>query len=310
MSIFDRLRGGLSKTRGGFTSKIGALLTGRRISEELFEELEEALIEADMGVQTSMNLIMRLRDRNKQEKFRDGDALKAALIDEIKAILAKGEKLLTFEKGTLQVLLVTGVNGVGKTTTIGKLAHRLHSDGYRVLLCAADTFRAAAADQLELWAKRANVDIVRHNEGADPGAVVFDGIQAAKARKADVLIVDTAGRLHNKSNLMAELGKIRRIIDRELPGGDVRSLLVLDASTGQNGISQAHNFGEIVDLDGIVLTKIDGTAKGGIIVGIIDELEIPVSLIGIGEGMEDLRDFEANAFADALFADKEEEANG
>lgn len=303
MSIFDKLKGGLAKTRGDFTAKIGGLLKGRRVSEELFDELEEALIEADLGVLTSLNLITRLRVRAEKERFKDGEALQAALLEEIEKILRRGEKPLSLAKGTLQVLLVTGVNGVGKTTTIGKLAHRLHGDGYRVVLCAADTFRAAAADQLALWAKRANVDIVRHGEGADPGAVVFDGLQAAKARQADVLIIDTAGRLHNKSNLMAELGKIQRIIERELPDGDVRALLVLDASTGQNGISQAHNFSDIVDLDSIVLTKIDGTAKGGIIVGIIDELNIPVSLIGIGEGIDDLRDFDCAAFAQALFAE-------
>ncbi|MEG1335636.1 MAG: signal recognition particle-docking protein FtsY, partial [Clostridiales bacterium] len=202
----------------------------------------------------------------------------------------------------------TGVNGVGKTTSIGKMAARFKNDGYKVLLCAADTFRAAAAEQLELWSKKADVEIVRHAEGADPGAVVFDGIQAAKSRNSDILLIDTAGRLQNKNNLMAELGKIKRILDKELPDVPVESLLTLDASTGQNAINQAKAFKEIVDINGIILTKIDGTAKGGIIVGIIDEMKIPVRYVGVGEGIEDLQDFDADAFGKALFSGEKEES--
>lgn len=301
MGLFDRLKSGLGKTRGGFTSRIGSLLTGRKIDEDLFDELEEALIEADLGISTAMKLMDTLRDRVEAEKIKDSDKLKDILIEEIETILAEGQKPLTVEKGTLKVVLVTGVNGVGKTTTIGKMAAKYKNEGYKVILCAGDTFRAAAAEQLSMWAQRTGVDIVKHGEGADPGAVVFDGIQAAKSRKADVLLIDTAGRLQNKNNLMAELSKINKIIDRELPGSPKESLIVLDASTGQNAISQAHSFGEIADLTGIILTKIDGTAKGGIIVGIIDEMHLPVYFVGVGEQVEDLQDFDAASFASALF---------
>ncbi|MGM9567349.1 MAG: signal recognition particle-docking protein FtsY [Clostridia bacterium] len=301
MGLFDRLKSGLGKTRGGFTSRIGSLLTGRKIDEDLFDELEEALIEADLGISTAMKLMDTLRDRVEEEKIKDSDKLKDILIEEIETILAEGQKPLELEKGTLKVVLVTGVNGVGKTTTIGKMAAKYKNEGYKVILCAGDTFRAAAAEQLSMWAQRTGVDIVKHGEGADPGAVVFDGIQAAKSRKADVLLIDTAGRLQNKNNLMAELSKINKIIDRELPGSPKESLIVLDASTGQNAISQAHSFGEIADLTGIILTKIDGTAKGGIIVGIIDEMHLPVYFVGVGEQVEDLQDFDAASFASALF---------
>lgn len=308
MGLFDRLKSGLGKTRGGFTGKITNLLTGRKIDEDLFDELEEALIEADLGISTSMNLMDTLRDRVKAEKIKESERLKEVLVEEIAAILNEGQKPLDLEKGTLKVVLVTGVNGVGKTTTIGKMAARYKAEGYKVLLCAADTFRAAAAEQLAMWADRTDVDIVKHGEGADPGAVVFDGIQAAKSRKADVLLIDTAGRLQNKNNLMSELGKINKIIDRELPGAPKESLLVLDASTGQNAISQAQSFGDIVDLSGIILTKIDGTAKGGIIVGIIDEMHLPVYFVGVGEQVDDLQDFDAASFAAALFDNEAEEA--
>ncbi|MBQ2764047.1 MAG: signal recognition particle-docking protein FtsY [Firmicutes bacterium] len=308
MGLFDRLKSGLGKTRGGFTGKITSLLTGRKIDEDLFDELEEALIEADLGISTSMNLMDTLRDRVKTEKIKESERLKEVLVEEIAAILNEGQKPLELEKGTLKVVLVTGVNGVGKTTTIGKMAARYKAEGYKVLLCAADTFRAAAAEQLSMWAQRTGVDIVKHGEGADPGAVVFDGIQAAKSRKADVLLIDTAGRLQNKNNLMSELGKINKIIDRELPDSPKESLLVLDASTGQNAISQAQSFGDIVDLSGIILTKIDGTAKGGIIVGIIDEMHLPVYFVGVGEQVDDLQDFDAASFAAALFANEAEEA--
>ena len=307
MGLFDRLKSGLGKTRGGFTGKITSLLTGRKIDEDLFDELEEALIEADLGISTAMNLMDTLRDRVKAEKIKESERLKPILVEEIESILNEGQKPLTLEKGNLKVILVTGVNGVGKTTTIGKMAARYKNDGYKVLLCAADTFRAAAAEQLSMWAERTGVDIVKHGEGADPGAVVFDGIQAAKSRKADVLLIDTAGRLQNKNNLMAELSKINKIIARELPDAPKESLLVLDASTGQNAISQAHSFGEIVDLTGIILTKIDGTAKGGIIVGIIDEMHLPVYFVGVGEQVDDLQDFDASSFTLALFPEDAEE---
>lgn len=310
MGLFDKLKSGLGKTRGGFSSRIGSLLTGRKIDEDLFDELEEALIEADLGISTAMNLMDKIRERVKAEKIRESEALKGALVEEIDAILQKGQQPLVLEKGSLKVILVTGVNGVGKTTTIGKMAAKYKQDGYKVVLCAGDTFRAAAAEQLTMWAQRTGVDIVKHGEGADPGAVVFDGIQAAKARHADVLLIDTAGRLQNKNNLMAELSKINKIIARELPDAPRESLLVLDASTGQNAISQAHSFGEIVDLTGIILTKIDGTAKGGIIVGIIDEMELPVYFVGVGEGVEDLQDFDAASFASALFAREETTEEG
>ena len=307
MGLFDRLKSGLGKTRGGFTSRIGSLLTGRKIDEDLFDELEEALIEADLGISTAMKLMDTLRDRVEAEKIKDSDKLKDILVEEIEAILAECQKPLAMEKGTLKVVLVTGVNGVGKTTTIGKMAAKYKNEGLKVILCAGDTFRAAAAEQLAMWAQRTDVDIVKHGEGADPGAVVFDGIQAAKSRKADVLLIDTAGRLQNKNNLMAELSKINKIIDRELPDSPKESLLVLDASTGQNAISQAHSFGEIADLTGIILTKIDGTAKGGIIVGIIDEMHLPVYFVGVGEQVEDLQDFEASSFATALFDNGEKQ---
>lgn len=307
MGLFDRLKSGLGKTRGGFAGKITGLLTGRKIDEELFEELEEALIEADLGISTSMNLMDTLRERVKKEKIKESECLREALVEELESILKEGQKLLEPEKGSLTVILVTGVNGVGKTTTIGKMAARYRAAGYKVLLCAADTFRAAAAEQLSMWAERTGVDIVKHGEGADPGAVVFDGIQAAKSRKSDILLIDTAGRLQNKNNLMAELSKINKIIDREIPGAPKESLLVLDASTGQNAISQAHSFGDIIDLSGIILTKIDGTAKGGIIVGIIDEMRLPVYFVGVGEQVDDLQDFDASSFAAALFDYESEE---
>lgn len=307
MGLFDKLKSGLGKTRGGFSGKIGSILSGRKIDEDLFDELEEALIGADLGISTAMTIMDKLRDRVFEEKIKDAETLKSALNEEIAAILKEGQKPLELNKGELKVVLVTGVNGVGKTTTIGKMAAKYKADGYKVILCAADTFRAAAAEQLTMWANRTGVDIVKHGEGADPGAVVFDGIQAAKNRGADILLIDTAGRLQNKNNLMAELGKINRIIDRELPDAPKEALLVLDASMGQNAISQAHSFGDIVELSGIILTKIDGTAKGGIIVGIIDEMKLPVYFVGVGEGVDDLQSFDAEAFAAALFTEEDTE---
>ena len=268
--------------------------------EAFFEELEEALILADVGVSTAAEAVERLRKRMKQERISGQEPVKEAL----REILAE---LLTVEDGGLHlstrpsVVLVIGVNGVGKTTSIGKLAHRLMGEGKRVLLCAADTFRAAAADQLEIWAGRAGCEIVRQHEGADPGAVLFDALQAAKARGVDVVICDTAGRLHNKANLMAELHKLRKIIDRETPGADLEVLLVLDATTGQNGLIQARQFQETAGCTGIILTKLDGTAKGGIVVAIARELGVPVKLVGLGEGIDDLQPFDAREYVNALF---------
>ena len=268
--------------------------------EAFFEELEEALILADVGVSTAAEAVERLRKRMKQERISGQESVKETL----REILAE---LLTVEDSGLHlstrpsVVLVIGVNGVGKTTSIGKLAHRLMGEGKRVLLCAADTFRAAAADQLEIWAGRAGCEIVRQHEGADPGAVLFDALQAAKARGVDVVICDTAGRLHNKANLMAELHKLRKIIDRETPGADLEVLLVLDATTGQNGLIQARQFQETAGCTGIILTKLDGTAKGGIVVAIARELGVPVKLVGLGEGIDDLQPFDAREYVNALF---------
>lgn len=268
-------------------------------NEEFYEELEESMILADMGVETSCKAVELLRERVKEEKLRDAEEIRNALKDILVQMLNVGDTALKL--GTRpSVVLVIGVNGVGKTTTIGKLAHALSAQGKKVLLCAADTFRAAAADQLEIWANRSGVDIVRQHEGADPASVVYDAISAAKARGTDVILCDTAGRLHNKANLMNELGKISRIIDRELPDADKEVLLVLDGTTGQNGLMQAKQFKEIAGVTAIALTKLDGTAKGGIVVAVADALQIPVKYIGVGEQMDDLMPFDAQAFIDAL----------
>ena len=306
MGLFDRLHGGLSKTRVGFGTKVLDLLMGRHVDEEMFEELEEALILADIGVSTACELVDSLRQRARNEKIKEGAALQAALIEEITSLLEEtgdGETGLSLAEGKLNIVLLMGVNGAGKTTTIGKIALREKASGKKVILAAADTFRAAAADQLAVWAQRADCDIIRQNEGGDPGAVVFDACRAAIARKADLLLVDTAGRLQNKANLMSELGKICKIIEREAPEAARQTLLVLDSTTGQNAISQAKLFGEVAKLDGLVLTKLDGTAKGGVVIGIGRETGLPVRLIGVGEGIEDLQDFNAYAFAKALFAE-------
>lgn len=306
MGIFDKLHGGLGKTRVGFGTKVLDLLTGRYVDEDLFEELEEALILADIGVSTSCELVDTLRGRARKEKIKESEALRAALIEEITALLEEtgdGETGLSLAEGKLNIVLLMGVNGAGKTTTIGKIAMREKAAGKKVILAAADTFRAAAADQLAVWAKRASCDIIRQNEGGDPGAVVFDACRAAIARKADLLLVDTAGRLQNKSNLMSELENISKIIDREAPEAVRQALLVLDSTTGQNAVSQAKIFGESAKLDGLVLTKLDGTAKGGVVIGIGRETGLPVRLIGVGEGIEDLQDFNAYEFAKALFTE-------
>ena len=300
MGFFEKIKNGLKKTRTAMANTFGGIFSGfSGANEEFYEELEESMILADMGVETSCKAVELLRERVKEEKLRDAEEIRNALKDILVQMLNVGDTALKL--GTRpSVVLVIGVNGVGKTTTIGKLAHALSVQGKKVLLCAADTFRAAAADQLEIWANRSGVDIVRQHEGADPASVVYDAISAAKARGTDVILCDTAGRLHNKANLMNELGKISRIIDRELPDADKEVLLVLDGTTGQNGLMQAKQFKEIAGVTAIALTKLDGTAKGGIVVAVADALQIPVKYIGVGEQMDDLMPFDARAFIDAL----------
>lgn len=302
--FFARLKEGLDKTRknilGGVDTVLGSFT---KIDEDLFEELEEALIMADMGVQTTMDIVENLRQRVKKERATDPAVIKDMLIDEIAAILQDGvEEEENLPSPT--VMLVIGVNGVGKTTTIGKLSHNFKNEGKSVLLAAADTFRAAAIDQLEVWGQRAGIEVIKHEENADPAAVVFDAVHAARNRKTDLLICDTAGRLHNKKNLMEELRKISRVIEREYPAAHKETYLVLDATTGQNALQQAKVFMEVADITGIILTKLDGTAKGGIVVAIKSELKIPVRYIGVGEGIEDLQKFHAEDFAKALFGEE------
>jgi len=301
MGFFAKLKAGLDKTRknilGGVDGVLGAFT---KIDEDLFEELEEALIMADLGVQTTMDIVENLRKRVKREHATDPSVIKDMLIDEITAILEEGAE----EEESLpdpSVLLVIGVNGVGKTTTIGKLAHNYKEEGKSVMLAAADTFRAAAIDQLEIWGERNNVPVIKQEENSDPAAVVFDAVHEARKQNADLLICDTAGRLHNKKNLMEELKKIARVIEREYPAAHKEVYLVLDATTGQNALQQAKLFKEVADITGIVLTKLDGTAKGGIVVAIKSELQIPVRYIGVGEGIHDLQKFNAAEFAGALF---------
>ena len=277
-----------------------ASMTFDKLDDEFYEELEEALILADIGASTAADTVAQLRKRVSQKLLTRADEVKDALRDILAEKLDVGDTALHVDTQP-SVVLVIGVNGVGKTTSIGKLAARLKGEGKKVLLCAGDTFRAAAADQLEIWANRAGVDIVRQHEGADPGAVLFDALQAAKARHADVVLCDTAGRLHNKQNLMNELAKLRKIIDRETPDAAKETLLVLDATTGQNGLIQARQFKETAGLTGIILTKLDGTAKGGIVIAIAQELQVPVKFVGVGEGIDDLRPFDAKEFTKELF---------
>ena len=277
-----------------------ASMTFDRLDDDFYEELEEALILADIGAATAADTVAQLRKRVSQRLMTRADEVKDALRDILAEKLDVGDPAMDLSTRP-SVVLIIGVNGVGKTTSIGKLAARLKSEGRKVLLCAGDTFRAAAADQLEIWANRAGVDIVRQHEGADPGAVLFDALQAAKARHADVVLCDTAGRLHNKQNLMNELAKLRKIIDRETPDAAEETLLVLDATTGQNGLIQARKFKETAGLTGIILTKLDGTAKGGIVIAIAQELQVPVKLVGVGEGIDDLRPFDAKEFTKELF---------
>jgi fused signal recognition particle receptor len=301
MAFFQRLKQSLTKTRGNLVDKIEGLLTGRKsIDERLYEELEEILIQADVGVDTSVRLIAELRTQVKECRVKEPAQLKTILQEIVQAALGEEQNPLN-KGGPPIVILVVGVNGTGKTTTVGKLAYRFRQNGQRVILAAADTFRAAAIDQLEVWADRADVEVIKHQEGSDSAAVVYDAVQAARARQAEVLIVDTAGRQHTKSNLMEELRKINRVLGRELPGAPHETLLILDATTGQNALVQAKVFKEATNVTGIVLTKLDGTAKGGIIIGIKDTLGIPVKFIGIGEGMEDLQSFNAREFIRALF---------
>ncbi len=300
-SLFQRLRAGLSKTRQGLADKVEALVTGRTVDEELFEDMEDLLIQADVGMPTTVALMERLRDRVKREKITEGSELRRLLQEEVADLLGTHAASLNVSEKRPAVIMVVGVNGAGKTTTIGKLAYRFKQEGAQVLLGAGDTFRAAAIDQLEIWAQRVGVDIIAHKEGADPAAVAFDALAAAKARSADVLILDTAGRLQTKTNLMKELGKVHKVLQRELDHPIDEILLVLDATTGQNALSQAKIFSESVPVSGIALTKLDGTAKGGIVMAVMQELNIPVKLIGVGEQYHDLQDFDAEEFAQALF---------
>lgn len=299
--FFDKLKNGLTKTKNNLTGRIMEVLSSYvSIDEDLYDELEEILITADIGVDTTLYIIEMLKQKIKENKIKDpnliNDCLKEVIID-----ILGSENAVLEPENTPEVLLVVGVNGVGKTTSIGKISSKLKDKGYKVLMAAADTFRAAAIDQLEIWSNRAGVDIVKHQEGSDPAAVIFDAVQASKSRNVDVLICDTAGRLHNKKNLMDELGKINRVIDREYPEASRETLLVLDATTGQNAVQQAKQFMEVCKISGIVLTKLDGTAKGGIVISIKHSLGISVKLIGVGEGIDDLQEFNANDFVEALF---------
>ena len=295
MGFFEKLKQGLTRT----ANSIGSVFTASELDNDFYDELEESLILADIGVETATKAVERLRAEAKSRRLKTAEDARACLREILAEMLNVGDPALRLDTRP-SVVLVIGVNGVGKTTTIGKLANQLSKSGKKVLLCAADTFRAAAADQLEIWAGRAGVEIVRQHEGADPAAVVFDAITAARARKSDVILCDTAGRLHNKQNLMNELGKIAKIIDRELPEASKEVLLVLDATTGQNGLLQAKQFKEIAGVTGMVLTKLDGTAKGGIVIAVADTLQIPVKYIGVGEQMDDLMPFEGEEFVKAL----------
>lgn len=304
--FFKKLKDGLDKTKKGIVDKIDDLFNNYgEIDDELFDELEEILIMADVGMNTTMLLIERLREALKERKIKESHLVKDVLKDVMEELLVENNST-TFEvPSEPTIIMVIGVNGVGKTTSIGKIANRLKSEGKSVLIAAGDTFRAAAIEQLKVWGDRSNVPVIHQGEGSDPAAVIFDAIQSAKAKKVDVLICDTAGRLHNKVNLMNELSKVFRIVDREYPEAKKEVLLVLDATTGQNAIQQAKVFNEAAEISGIVLTKLDGTAKGGVVLAINSELKIPVKLIGVGEGVEDLQPFEARSFVHALFGDEE-----
>ena len=300
MGFFDKIKSGMAKTRTALSNTLGSVFSGfGEIDDDFYDELEECLILADLGVETATKATDRLRKAVKEQHLKTMEEAKAVLKDILVQMLDVGDTELDLSTSPA-VVLVIGVNGVGKTTTIGKIANQLVSQGKKVMLVAGDTFRAAAADQLEVWAGRTGADIVRQHEGADPASVVYDGIQAAKARKADVILIDTAGRLHNKQNLMNELNKISRIVERELPNAAREVLLVLDGTTGQNGLIQAKQFKEIAGVTAIALTKLDGTAKGGIVIAVADALQIPVKFIGVGEQADDLMPFEARNFVEAL----------
>ena len=301
MGFFDKLKNGLTKTRESIAKQVNNVFSVFvKVDDELFENLEEALIMADIGVETSSYIIEKLRDNVKHKHITDGNLVKEELKSIISEILSALDTTVNTST-TPSVILVIGVNGVGKTTSIGKIASHYKSMGKKVLLAAADTFRAAEIDQLDIWAQRSGCDIIKHQENSDPAAVVFDACTAAKARGADILICDTAGRLHNKKNLMAELAKINRVIERELPDSARETLLVLDATTGQNAVSQAKLFSEAADITGIILTKLDGTAKGGIVISIAKEQNVPVKFVGVGEGIDDLQEFNSDDFAKAIF---------
>ena len=307
MGFFDRLKSGLTKTRDNFVSGIDSLFSGfSEIDDDFYEELEEILIMADIGVTTTDRIIEDLKEKVKEQKIKEVSVCRELLMDTIKQQMQVDEMAYEFEHKTSVVLMI-GVNGVGKTTSVGKLAGQLKAQGKKVILAAADTFRAAAIEQLTEWSNRAGVEIIAGQEGGDPASVVFDAVNAAKARKADVLICDTAGRLHNKKNLMEELRKINRIIEREFPEAYRETLIVLDGTTGQNALVQAKQFAEVADISGIVLTKLDGTARGGIAIAIQSEMNIPVKYIGIGEQIDDLQKFDADKFVDALFERQDEE---
>lgn len=298
MAFFEKVKAGLEKTRRSMCS-ILVEFTGEH--EEFYEELEEALIMADAGGETSFKIVSRLRDKVREENLLGEEEIKECLASVLAELLESPGAEFDISSAPA-VILVVGVNGVGKTTSIGKLAAKYNSEGKKVVLAAADTFRAAASDQLTLWAKRANCDIVKHGEGADPAAVVYDAINSAKAKKADLLIIDTAGRLHNKVNLMNELAKIRKIIVRELPSSSIETLMVIDATTGQNGLIQAMQFREFAEISGVILTKLDGTAKGGIVFAIADQMKIPVRFVGVGEGIDDLLEFNPLEFSRAIIS--------
>jgi len=300
MGFLEKIKNGLMRTKQNMAISMNNMFADfTRENEEFYEELEETMIMADAGVDTSVKAVEMLRERVHERGLRGGEEVRAAFAEILTELLCVGERELRLNTKP-SVILMVGVNGVGKTTTIGKLSSRFKAEGKKVLLCAGDTFRAAAAEQLTVWAQRSGADIVRHEEGSDPASVVFDGIAAAKARGADIIIIDTAGRLHNKQNLMNELSKIRRIIGRELPEADIETLLVLDATTGQNGLIQAKSFKESANISGIVLTKLDGTARGGIVFAIADEMQLPVKYIGVGEQADDLMPFEPDVFAEEI----------
>jgi fused signal recognition particle receptor len=305
LGFFDKLKQGLEKTRKSFTEKIEQLVTGyAKIDDEFLDDLEAVLLSADVGVQTTNKLMADIRAGIKNKEIESPEQLQPFLQQRIKAILENGLAETQLAEEAPTVIIVVGVNGVGKTTTIGKLGQFYHEQGKKVLFAAGDTFRAAAIDQLDIWATRIGAEVIKHSEGSDPAAVAYDAVQAAKARKSDVVIIDTAGRLHTKANLMEELKKIRRVVSREIPEAPHETLLVLDATTGQNAINQAKIFGDAVQLSGVVLTKLDGTAKGGVVIAVKAELGIPVKWIGVGEGVNDLRPFTPQEFSEALFADK------